>query len=620
MEQPWANSANPSFNAAVFVISSEKGKTIVRDHRKGIKKEVIENNAVLHPGWNSIDIRTWKDSNSHRIYFWQDGKTVGVVEYKGLEDLSWISVGVIEHEQNTYFSGMQLSNSLYEQYGDFGPGKAFNFFTSGAGSAITLDSTLTSFSSPSSGYVGNTAAEENAWGADGLAWYSLHIPGAANYLPQAKCFAYHSITTSKSLEKCGLKSQTVYDDFRLENHFREHPGYAAATLSSLTSAQQAFIVKGQSVPPEFTSNTNGLYTWMMQQVVPGTSFFKQLKDKPDWGQGGDSLMRGALYLHQANKQAELQSLFSSYPKDLPNRVSHIASPARPNGMEYIQNGVMAGEVLAPMLITSSCPGVPITNVSGTCNNSGYTTTLTWSPVVDAKEYYIAVDDDTNFWQSESQETGERVRVYSSTTTTWSQTFTTNNMRYYQVRVSKADTCIPSEAGFGSVASLNKLTCSPGISPTTSKPSPKPNVPATFTPTPVPAPIDSNLTKAKRIVIRAKGIKYEGVWPQLELQIKNAQGVYQPVHRFSVGNTQYRNFSYTHNAAFDASKVRIAFVNDKGPRDVYVDFIRIGSKRYQTEASTTYSTGTWNYATKRCDGHYPSSEALHCYGYFEFFKQ
>lgn len=127
---------------------------------------------------------------------------------------------------------------------------------------------------------------------------------------------------------------------------------------------------------------------------------------------------------------------------------------------------------------------------------------------------------------------------------------------------------------------------------------------------------------KQITISAKGIfggTTSQAWPQLELRIKNSQGVYQPVYKFTINSATYKNFTYTHTTALNAGQVRLAFVNDNGPRDVWVDYIKIGNTVYQTEASTTYSTGTWNSNTGNCDAYYPQSEALHCNGEFHYLK-
>ena len=64
------------------------------------------------------------------------------------------------------------------------------------------------------------------------------------------------------------------------------------------------------------------------------------------------------------------------------------------------------------------------------------------------------------------------------------------------------------------------------------------------------------------------------------------------------------------------QVKVAFVNDDGPRNLYVDKIVVGGVIYETEAPTTYSTGTWSSGTG-CDDDYKQSEGLGCNGYFQY---
>lgn len=124
---------------------------------------------------------------------------------------------------------------------------------------------------------------------------------------------------------------------------------------------------------------------------------------------------------------------------------------------------------------------------------------------------------------------------------------------------------------------------------------------------------------KQITFSAKGKYSGGAWPQLELRIKNSSGAYQSVKTFTIDSASYKNFTYTHTVNLTADQVRLAFINDSGPRDVWVDYLKIGNTTYQTEAPTTYSTGTWNSNAGNCDAYYPQSEVLHCNGEFHFLK-
>ena len=82
------------------------------------------------------------------------------------------------------------------------------------------------------------------------------------------------------------------------------------------------------------------------------------------------------------------------------------------------------------------------------------------------------------------------------------------------------------------------------------------------------------------------------------------------------------YQYQFNQIVTADRLRIAFANDAYDpstgfdRNLVVDRIEVGGVTYQSEASTTYSTGTWLPA----DGIQPGfrgSETLHTDGYFQY---
>ena len=88
------------------------------------------------------------------------------------------------------------------------------------------------------------------------------------------------------------------------------------------------------------------------------------------------------------------------------------------------------------------------------------------------------------------------------------------------------------------------------------------------------------------------------------------------------STNFQTFSYSTDNTVDISDVRIEFfgdVFDQGQgidTNLDVDYVSINGQQFQTEASTTYSTGTWLPA----DGVQPGfrqSETLHTNGYFDF---
>lgn len=85
----------------------------------------------------------------------------------------------------------------------------------------------------------------------------------------------------------------------------------------------------------------------------------------------------------------------------------------------------------------------------------------------------------------------------------------------------------------------------------------------------------------------------------------------------VDNTDsFENFTYNSQEIVMPQDIKIAFVNDFPNRDLEVDYIKIDDTTYQTEANTTYSTGTYNPSTS-CSGDYKQSQVLHCNGYFHY---
>ncbi|MEM6842457.1 MAG: endo-1,4-beta-xylanase [Bacteroidota bacterium] len=88
-----------------------------------------------------------------------------------------------------------------------------------------------------------------------------------------------------------------------------------------------------------------------------------------------------------------------------------------------------------------------------------------------------------------------------------------------------------------------------------------------------------------------------------------------------GNASTRSFvahTYNHNTSVTSSQIRVQLTNDDGgtSKDLRVDKIEVDGTTYQTEASSTYSTGTWN-SSNGCGPGYKQSEWLHCNGYFQY---
>ena len=81
------------------------------------------------------------------------------------------------------------------------------------------------------------------------------------------------------------------------------------------------------------------------------------------------------------------------------------------------------------------------------------------------------------------------------------------------------------------------------------------------------------------------------------------------------DTSYTTYQYPLGASTSPEDVRIVFFNDNGPRNVDVDAIVIDGTRYETEAATTESLGSWS--NGNCDQGFRESETLHCNGWIQY---
>ena len=80
------------------------------------------------------------------------------------------------------------------------------------------------------------------------------------------------------------------------------------------------------------------------------------------------------------------------------------------------------------------------------------------------------------------------------------------------------------------------------------------------------------------------------------------------------------YSFEADGPVTADRVRVAFTNDNGgggfDRNLDVDFLRIDGQTFQTEAASTFSTGTWLPQDGVREG-FRQSETLHADGYFQY---
>ncbi len=80
-----------------------------------------------------------------------------------------------------------------------------------------------------------------------------------------------------------------------------------------------------------------------------------------------------------------------------------------------------------------------------------------------------------------------------------------------------------------------------------------------------------------------------------------------------------NYTYTSTTAIGDKDIKVEFANNgmSGTidMDLIVDYINVGTTKFETEVPATYSTGTWTGAN--CNPGNPSSQTLHCSGYFQY---
>jgi len=124
------------------------------------------------------------------------------------------------------------------------------------------------------------------------------------------------------------------------------------------------------------------------------------------------------------------------------------------------------------------------------------------------------------------------------------------------------------------------------------------------------------SSAATITIYAAGTQAGGVYPTMQLQLNGTS-----VASFSNVVGDQKAYTYRAGRTVRPSEVRVAFTNNGtdssgNDRNLRVNRINIDGANYESEASTTYSTGTWTAATS-CNAGYKRSEWLQCNGYFQY---
>ncbi|HUP63215.1 MAG TPA: hypothetical protein VNA69_22685 [Thermoanaerobaculia bacterium] len=107
--------------------------------------------------------------------------------------------------------------------------------------------------------AGDTQAEEFAWEASLLTAAAVFLPdhpNAPRWERKARQLAYDAITRpSDPPDLEGIKTTTVSEEFRLDNHgIAGNPYYAAATLQLLQQAELPYRMTRRAAPPELHHN------------------------------------------------------------------------------------------------------------------------------------------------------------------------------------------------------------------------------------------------------------------------------------------------------------------------------------------------------------------------------
>lgn len=149
------------------------------------------------------------------------------------------------------------------------------------------------------------------------------------------------------------------------------------------------------------------------------------------------------------------------------------------------------------------------------------------------------------------------------------------------------------------------------------PTPLPTQTPVPTPTPTPTPLPGNGSVIK---IYAAGSPAAGVYPIMQLLIDDQVVATFNDVRGDYNNRQTNEYNYTNTSTVKVSQIKIAYINDQvinsEDRNLFVDKMILDGTTYETEASTTYSTGTWDSSTGCAPGN-KRSEYIQCNGYFSY---
>lgn len=128
----------------------------------------------------------------------------------------------------------------------------------------------------SSGYIGDTQAENNSWKA---ALFSLaynmfpNDPSAGDWNAKAKLFAFHTFTTGETYG--GATTQTIYSNYLLDNHNKHpFPEYALVSIGQLGTGAVFYKITGKPIPNEFKHNVINVWNAHKNYVDFQTYLFK----------------------------------------------------------------------------------------------------------------------------------------------------------------------------------------------------------------------------------------------------------------------------------------------------------------------------------------------------------
>jgi hypothetical protein len=156
--------------------------------------------------------------------------------------------------------------------------------------------------------------------------------------------------------------------------------------------------------------------------------------------------------------------------------------------------------------------------------------------------------------------------------------------------------------------------------------PRPTATATPRPAPTatskPTPSSTPSAGGSKVVIYAAGTAVSGVYANMDLLVDQKKVASWTNVKPDLVKRTYTTYTYNSPTKLTRSQIRIAFTNDgvnqdrTEDRSLVVDKIILDGVTYQTEASTTYSTGTYTQGTG-CSAGNKKSEWLNCNGYFQY---